>query len=97
MHRIVVVRRGLAALAAVLLTLVFAPACGKRRAARSHGEPAAAEAPVPTPDNTPIDVLRTPAGLVLKTEEPTPAREATPAPVSTPAPGTPSAAPKTTP
>ncbi len=46
----------------------------------------------PTPDVTPIEILRTPAGLALKTEEEAPATEtpvsgeATPLPASTPAP-----------
>jgi hypothetical protein len=72
--------------------LVVAPACGRKKAekAGAHGSEEPAAAAVPTPDNTPIDVLRTPAGLVLKTDEPTP-RESTPSPAPS------AAAPATTP
>lgn len=50
------------------LVLVAAAACGRKG---SHGsghetEAAATPAPPPTPDTTPIEALRTPAGLVLK-------------------------------
>lgn len=85
---------GLPILPVLLAFLVVAtPACGRKKAARAHGAEEAAAPAVPTPDNTPIDVLRTPAGLVLKTEE-LPARETTPAPAATPAA---SPAPKATP
>ena len=89
--------------AAVLMALaVSTAACGRKKAERAHGSEEAAAAAVPTPDNTPIDVLRTPAGLVLKTEEPTPARAATPVSSTKPAaatvpPAETSPAPKTTP
>ena len=66
-------------LALVAVLAAAAPACGRKKAERAHGSEEAAAPAVPTPDNTPINVLRTPAGLVLKTDEPTP-REATPAP-----------------
>ena len=60
---------------AVLLTAaLLAGGCArKKHAATGHGEgQAAAAAIVPTPDTTPIEILRTPAGLVLKTgPEPT--------------------------
>jgi len=62
----------LMASAGLLLLIAGSPACGRKPRARRHAEsevPAAAE---PTPDNTPIDVLRTPAGMVLKLDEPTP-------------------------
>lgn len=70
-----------APLALAVLLAVASPACGRKRAAKAHAGEETPAAVVPTPDNTPIDVLRTPAGLVLKTDEPTP-REATPAPPS---------------
>jgi hypothetical protein len=83
--------------AAVLIALAVSTAgCGRKKAERVHGSEEAAAAAVPTPDNTPIDVLRTPAGLVLKTEEPTPARAATPVAATVP-PAETSPAPKTTP
>ena len=55
---------GLTVTAVVLAT----SACGKKS---SHGAGHAAEqattpAPPPTPDTTPIEALRTPAGMVLK-------------------------------
>jgi hypothetical protein len=69
---------------AAALALV-APGCGGKKTGRTH---AAEETPVPavpTPDNTPIDVLRTPAGLVLKTEDSSaPAKETTPPPAAAP-------------
>ena len=52
----------------VLVVLAMASgACGKRHPARhSGGKGEAAAAMAPTPDNTPVEALRTPAGLVLK-------------------------------
>jgi hypothetical protein len=85
--------------AAVLMALAVSTACGRKKAEKAehaHGSEDAAAVAVPTPDNTPIDVLRTPAGLVLKTEEPTPARAATPVPATVP-PAETSPAPKATP
>lgn len=49
---------------------------GSRAEKRALHSGATAE-PVPTPDTTPVEVLRTPAGLVLKLEE---APAATPTP-----------------
>ena len=72
-----------------LLLLVAAPGCGGKKTGRAHAAEETPAPAVPTPDNTPIDLLRTPAGLVLKTEDSAaPAKETTPPP---------SAAPKTTP
>jgi hypothetical protein len=73
-------RNGARALA-LLLLLGLVPGCGRKVKASKH---AAEETPAiaPTPDNTPIPALRTPAGLVLKLEEPGPA---TPTPPTTPA------------
>lgn len=57
----------------LLLLLLDSAGCGgKSHARRGHAAVEATPAPVPTPDNTPIDVLRTPSGMVLKLEEPTP-------------------------
>jgi len=69
--------RTLVVLIALSLTLA---SCSKRRPARhSGGEVDKAAAMVPTPDNTPVEALRTPAGLVLK---------GGPEPTATPLPGT---------
>ena len=47
----------------------------------AHGASSSAPEPAPpTPDTTPIDALRTPAGLVLKIDQPTPLPSVTPAP-----------------
>ena len=49
------------------LVLITTAACGKKASHEAaHGEPEATPAPPPTPDTTPIEALRTPAGLVLK-------------------------------
>ena len=72
--------------------VLAAAGCGSKAAGKeSHGQAApVAEAARPTPDTTPVEALRTPAGLVLKPGEapsavtpglPTP----TPAPPATPA------------
>jgi hypothetical protein len=55
--------------------------CGRKQKAAKHGVDES-PAPAPTPDNTPVPALRTPAGLVLKLEESGPA---TPTPPATPA------------
>jgi len=75
--------------AAVLFTVaLLAGGCARKKRAATHGQgQEAASAAVPTPDTTPVEALRTPAGLVLKTgPEPTgtPAPEAAPT-VPTPA------------
>ncbi len=75
-------RRTSCALALLILAAVLASGCGRKAKAARHGTEEAAAIPVPTPDNTPIPALRTPAGLVLKLEEPGPA---TPTPPTTPA------------
>jgi hypothetical protein len=62
---------------------------GKKKTREGHGtaEPSA-PAVAPTPDTTPIEVLRTPAGLVLKTSGQTPAAVTpTPSADATPGPG----------
>ena len=50
------------------LAVVAACACGKKssHATGDAAEPVTTPAPPPTPDTTPIEALRTPAGLVLK-------------------------------
>ena len=61
--------------------------CGKKGHASAHGAGAAAIPAPPTPDNTPIAALRTPAGWLLVKAEPTaPPATATPAPASNPKP-----------
>ncbi|MFY9552967.1 MAG: hypothetical protein WAU32_17620 [Thermoanaerobaculia bacterium] len=57
---------------------------------KSHGKGHAAHeatpaAPAPTPDTTPIEALRTPAGLVLKLESATTPAPSAPSPAPTPA------------
>jgi hypothetical protein len=61
------------AVAVLLTAALLAGGCARKKRAAGHGEgQAAAAAVVPTPDTTPVEVLRTPAGLVLKTgPEPT--------------------------
>jgi hypothetical protein len=74
--------RGAAILAA--LFAVYGLGCGKKGHSEEAGHAGAASpaAAAPTPDNTPVAVLRTPAGwLLLKTE----ARAATPTPAASPA------------
>lgn len=84
--------RGALALFAILLA---AGGCGRRRAPK-HERLEATAAPEPTPDNTPIPVLQTPAGMVLKLEEPTANPASTPVvtpPASNPAVTAPAANP----
>jgi len=75
------------ALGVTLLAIVAAPSggCGRKVKAARHRAEAAPPAAAPTPDNTPVPALRTPAGLVLKLEEPASApTPAAPAPPPTP-------------
>ena len=68
-------------LALALLASVSPAACGRKTHATGHAaEHATPAPPPPTPDTTPIEALRTPAGLVLKIGEPTPQAATTPAP-----------------
>ena len=56
-------------------------ACGERSRAGGHGRASTTPEPAPpTPDTTPIEALRTPAGLVLKIDQPTPVPSVTPTP-----------------
>ena len=58
-------------LALTLHAATLALACGPRHADGHAGEKATPAPPPPTPDTTPIEALRTPAGLALKSA-PTP-------------------------
>ncbi len=66
-----------AAALAACIGLLEVSGCGSKAPAREHRQSAQAPQPAPpTPDTTPIEALRTPAGLLLKTGEtpaPTPA------------------------
>jgi hypothetical protein len=75
-------RNVIGALALPMLLAVGSSACARKTKTAKHGAEEAPAIVVPTPDNTPIPALRTPAGLVLKLEEPGPA---TPTPPTTPA------------
>ena len=71
--------------AASLLAVTLVGCKNKPHGADHHGAEASTPAPPPTPDTTPIEALRTPAGLVLKIDSaqtPSP----TPSPVPTPSP-----------
>ena len=58
-------------------------ACGERSHRAEHGRANVTPEPAPpTPDTTPIEALRTPAGLVLKIDQPTPVPSVTPTPTS---------------
>lgn len=63
-----------------VLACAIAPGCSRKPHAAHTTESHAPEPPPPTPDTTPIPILRTPAGLVLGVE-------GTPAPAE-PTPGT---------
>lgn len=79
------------ALSALLLAAcVVVPGCSRGKPAphATEGDAQhAPEPPPPTPDTTPIAILRTPAGLVLSVEETPlpPAAEATATPAVSPA------------
>jgi len=70
--------------AALLLVVAVCLAAGCRSKPGSrvaHAEAAQPAQPAPpTPDTTPIEALRTPAGLVLKTSETPPATSPAPSP-----------------
>lgn len=79
-----------AARALALLVLLAVPlsGCGRKAKAVKHHADDGSAISSPTPDNTPVPALRTPAGLVLKLEEPTPppAAATTPSAAVTPSP-----------
>ena len=86
--RVVAMLLGLAAAAGV-------SACGSKAGDHGHeATHATPEPPPPTPDFTPITLLRTPAGLVLHTEAEVPA---TTPPQAAPATPPPTSAPGVTP
>ena len=61
------------ALAAILAgSALVAAGCGAHENDGHHGAESATPAPAPpTPDTTPIEALRTPAGMVLRLDAPT--------------------------
>jgi hypothetical protein len=62
------------------LAAALGAGCGSK-GHKGHSAESATPAPAPpTPDTTPIEALRTPAGLVLKLDAPTPLPAPTPAP-----------------
>jgi hypothetical protein len=63
-------RRYVVGVLALWILLAPLSGCGRKTRAANHGATEAAAAPAPTPDNTPVPALRTPAGLVLKVDEP---------------------------
>ena len=72
------------------LSLALAAASALGCGGKPHGKRHAAHAetpapPAPTPDTTPIEALRTPAGLVLKLESVTTPAPYAPTPAPTPA------------
>ena len=65
----------------VLLLAAATSGCGEKANRSAHGgAPTTPEPAAPTPDTTPIEALRTPAGLVLKIDQPTPVPSVTPTP-----------------
>lgn len=76
-----------AALFSLLGTALLLVACGSKSHEPGHATESAGEIrPTPTPDYTPIAVLRTPAGLVLGVEEPVPPTPPAPPPEGAPLP-----------
>jgi hypothetical protein len=76
---------GLAVAVFAALSLASTGCGGKPHGTDSHGSPETTAPPPPTPDTTPIEALRTPAGLVLKIDAGTPtAPAATPSPSPAP-------------
>lgn len=63
---------------------IFLASCRSKPHEPGHAAEPAAALPVPTPDYTPIPLLRTPAGLVLSAAQPVP-----PTPATAPSEGTP--------
>ncbi len=74
----VIRKRALAAIFAA--SAAAALGCGSPAHEGRHAEEKATPAPAPpTPDTTPIEALRTPAGMVLKLDAPAPTPAASPA------------------
>jgi hypothetical protein len=73
--------RRIGAAGLVLLLAAASYGCGEKAHRPAHGEASASPpAAPPTPDTTPIEALRTPAGLVLKIDQPAPVPSVTPTP-----------------
>ena len=85
------VRMRLRRKAALLLaaTALAVPGCSKAGSHERHAQAVQTPEVPPTPDTTPVEALRTPAGLVLRVGETPPAL--TPAPTASPAAGKPAA------
>ena len=88
-------------LAVAVLSATVSAGCGgsshgeASHGAEGHGGESAPALPPPTPDTTPIEALRTPAGLVLKIGGPTtPAAIHATTTATTPAATTPTPSPK---
>jgi len=79
-------RNGIAGLVAGLMTLA-AIACGGGGHGKARVSLTQTPAPVPTPDTTPIEALRTPAGLILKTGPESSVTRPAPGPQTTPTKG----------
>jgi hypothetical protein len=63
----------IAGVAGSILLVAAVQGCGSKAHEPGHGAESATPAPAPpTPDTTPIEALRTPAGMVLKLDAPTP-------------------------
>jgi hypothetical protein len=71
---------GMAVAAFAALALASAGCGGKPHGTDSHAAPQTTAPAPPTPDTTPIEALRTPAGLVLKIEPPAPPPPVAPTP-----------------
>ena len=70
-------RKTIGFLAATLAAAAASLSCGSPASESHHVAEKATPAPAPpTPDTTPFESLRTPAGMVIRLDEPTP----TPAP-----------------
>ena len=60
-------------LLAVIAAFGLAAGCGSKSHEKGHAAEIATPAPAPpTPDTTPIESLRTPAGMVIRLDAPTP-------------------------
>ena len=69
-----------------MVAALLAASCGSKSRAAGHTESMTTPAPAPpTPDTTPIEALRTPAGLALKIDAATPPPAVSPAPSPSPA------------
>lgn len=91
-------KRAFAGLLGSALAATIAAGCGGGREAARHETTPQAAAAEPTPDTTPVEALRTPAGLALKPESAaTPPAGATPSSTQGGAAAGPTAAARPTP